>query len=103
MDDAAPAFSSVLARVEVLRAAGRRSNLLLPLAREVVGRLNFVELTDTVLADAASLNPPELRSLDAVHLASARTLENELEVLVTYDQSMIGAARAAGISVASPA
>jgi hypothetical protein len=59
-------------------------------------------LGDRVLDAAGALQPPTLRSLDAIHLASAQQLEGELKALVTYDERMIAAARSAGFRVVQP-
>jgi predicted nucleic acid-binding protein len=48
------------------------------------------------------MQPAQLRSLDAIHLASARHLGAAVEQIVTYDERMAHAAKAAGWSVASP-
>lgn len=60
-----------------------------------------VKATDRVRDDAARL-PGRLRSLDAVHVASAALLGSELIALVTYDQRMADAARSAGLPVTMP-
>jgi hypothetical protein len=95
--------SSALARTEVGRA-------LLPLGPEAIRRgeavLRTVELlrvNDRVLAEAGRLQPAELRSLDAIHLASVRQLGATLKRVVTYDARMADAARALGLTVAAPA
>jgi predicted nucleic acid-binding protein len=48
------------------------------------------------------MQPAELRSLDAIHLASAREMGMSVRQIVTYDERMAAAARASGFSVASP-
>jgi predicted nucleic acid-binding protein len=60
-----------------------------------------VMVSDQVRDDAARL-PGRLRSLDAVHVASASLLGSELIALVTYDQRMADAARGSGLPVAMP-
>jgi predicted nucleic acid-binding protein len=60
-----------------------------------------VRVTDQVRDDAARL-PGRLRSLDAIHVASASLLGSELIALVTYDRRMADAARGAGLPVAMP-
>jgi predicted nucleic acid-binding protein len=62
-----------------------------------------IELDADIAARASGLHPPRLRSLDAVHLASALTLEPELDAFVTYDDRQAAAARGAGLVVESPA
>jgi hypothetical protein len=97
-----PLVSSALARTEVLRA-------LLPAGDEAVGRgravlrgLDLLRVNDRVLEAAGLLLPLALRSLDAIHLATARELGDELGSLVTYDDRMAAAARALGHRVAAP-
>jgi predicted nucleic acid-binding protein len=95
--------TSALARTEVARA-------LLPLGPEavqrgdeVLRRVQLLRVNDRVLIEAGRLEPPELRSLDAIHLASARQLGASLTRIVTYDARMADAARACGWSVLAPA
>lgn len=97
-----PLVASALARTEVLRA-------LLPAGEEAVGRgravlrsLDLLRVNDRVLEAAGLLLPLALRSLDAIHLATARELGDELGALVTYDDRMAAAARALGHRVAAP-
>jgi predicted nucleic acid-binding protein len=71
-------------------------------ARLLLSGVDFIEISDDVLESAASLQPLTLRSLDAIHLASAQSLMEALGVLVTYDQRMVEAAHQLGLSVASP-
>lgn len=69
---------------------------------EVVRRIHLVRLNDRVLSEAGRLEPAELRSLDAIHLASAAQLGSSVKQIVTYDERMASAAQAYGWSVASP-
>ncbi len=61
-----------------------------------------MRVTDRVLNDAGRMRPPELRSLNAIHLASALLLGSAVKLIVTYDERMANGARAIGWSVASP-
>jgi predicted nucleic acid-binding protein len=94
--------SSALARVEVARALLPSGLEAVARGREVLGYLELLRLTDQVLSDAAGLEPPQLRSLDAIHLASARLLGPSVQQIVTYDKRMAAAAEAGGWKVASP-
>ena len=96
--------SSSLARVEVLRTVrriddteGRRR-----LAERVLARVALVGMSQPLLTRAGALEPPRLRSLDAIHLATALSLDG-LDALVTYDHRLADAASEAGLAVASPA
>ena len=65
-------------------------------------RIALLRLNDRVLTDAGRLEPSELRSLDAIHLASARQLGSSVKQIVPYDKRMADAAKACGWSVAAP-
>jgi predicted nucleic acid-binding protein len=97
-----PLVSSALARVEVERACLAVGRDVRDMAREVVARFDLVRINERVLATAASLLPPEIRSLDAIHLASASILGPSLRVVVTYDERMSAAARGLGWKVHAP-
>jgi predicted nucleic acid-binding protein len=61
-----------------------------------------VRINNRVLDDAGSMQPEALRSLDAIHLATALLLGDAVGVVVTYDERMAEAARSLGFTVASP-
>ncbi len=95
-----------LATVEVARALLRRGVATAALAAEVSEAflgLAIMELDSAIAESAGRLGPPALRSLDAIHLASAVALGRELDVLVTYDARLADAAHAAGLRVVAPA
>jgi predicted nucleic acid-binding protein len=94
--------SSALAIVEVLRNAIRQGPPAEARAREVLDVMEFVEFDRELLETAAALGPPTLRSLDAIHLASAMRLGEELGAVVTYDVRMQDAARALGLTAVAP-
>lgn len=98
-----PRVSTALVMVELPRAVMRAHPTALLQAHQVVSRVQKVVLSPQVLATAASLQPPRLRSLDAVHLASALLLRPELEAFVCYDQRLAAAAQDADLPVAQPA
>ena len=96
--------ASGLVRVEVLRALRRAhggSRAALRKAEQILGGIALVAVDEAILRDAAALEPGRLRSLDAVHLATALSLDG-LEALVTYDLRLRAAAVAAGLKVESP-
>lgn len=97
-----PVVASALARAEVARAllplgeeAGRRG-------REVLARLELIRISDRILAAAGELRPAELRTLDAIHLATARELGSDLARVVTYDEGLRAAAASTGLPVSAP-
>ena len=104
LDDYDEHTSSGLARVEVFRAIRRTGDdpRTAEHAERILSRMGLLALSDSVLADAATQDPQELRSLDAIHLATALSLDG-LDTFVTYDRRLADAAREAGLSVASPA
>ena len=65
--------------------------------------MELLAFDDEVITRAGELNPPTLRSIDAIHLASALSFGRELDVLVTYDRRLATAAEEARVAVASPA
>ena len=97
-------ISSALARVEVLRTL-RRRNLTEEAVRNaerMLSRMALVPLDDRVLSAAAEVGPGSLRSLDALHLATALSVFG-LDSFVTYDQRLFAAASAAGLRAMAPA
>ena len=94
--------SCALARVEVPRAVRQGGPAGIATAHDVLQGIRLVRLDDALLDDAAALTPP-LRSLDAVHLAAARSLGDDLLAVVTYDRRMASAARELGLRVEQPA
>ena len=95
--------SSALARTEVKRAVLQLGVTAMQRAEEVLKRIELVRMNNAVLNAAGVMKPDELRSLDAVHLATAALFETTLSDLITYDARMATAAQAHGWAVASPA
>jgi predicted nucleic acid-binding protein len=98
-------ISSALARAEVLRALKKikASGAARRQAERVLGRMALVRIDDSVLERAAAMDPPELHALDAIHLATALGLAEDLEALITYDRRLRDAAAGAGLRVWTPA
>jgi predicted nucleic acid-binding protein len=94
--------SCALARVEVVRAVRLHGAPAMTKARQLLRRLDLIQLDDELLDAAAALDGVVLRSLDAIHLAAARTLGDELTAIVTYDNHMTTAAGHAGLVVDAP-
>ena len=92
-----------LARTELTRAVRRVAPERMVDAYAVLDALTLLTVPVSVFASAGRLDPLELRSLDAVHLAAALELGDDLEALVAYDERLQQAARLNGIDVVAPA
>lgn len=95
--------SSALLRTELIRAIARVDSSAVPRALGLLAQVSLLVIDTQVLDRAARLSPPSLRSLDAIHLASALQLRDELTAFVAYDDRLLDAASALGMPVASPA
>jgi uncharacterized protein len=94
--------SSALLEVEGPRAARRTNPLAYDAARALIGGLELIEIDADVRRAAAALPDPGLRSLDAIHLATALSLGDRCGAFFAYDERLIAAARAHGLSVTVP-
>lgn len=97
-------ISSRIAWVELRRVLGRQSET--DADQQLDGLMEGVlaiELDEVIAVAAGGLAPPTLRSLDAIHIASALAAGDELTALVTYDRRMAAAAQASGLAVEAPA
>jgi uncharacterized protein len=97
-----PLVSSALARTEVIRALLLEGAEGIARGRAVLERIELVRINDRVLNTAGGLLPPDLRSLDAIHLATASQLGADLDQIVAYDDRMLEAAQRLGLKTASP-
>lgn len=95
--------SSALLIVEGRRAASRYGALALARARAALATITLLPVDDAVLELAADLKPSELRSLDALHLAAALTIKDDLRSMYCYDDRLATAARALELDVRQPA
>ena len=94
--------SSDLIRTELLRAVRRGAPEQMVAARAVLDSLILLSLATDTYERAGGLEPDLLRSLDALHLAVALELGDELDGVVTYDDRQAAAAEALGIAVVAP-
>jgi predicted nucleic acid-binding protein len=95
-------FTNRVAVVEVARAVGRRETAREAPVEAAFEGVEVIDLDEGIAAHARSIGPPSLRSLDAIHLASALALGPELDAFVTYDSRQADAARALGLNVEAP-
>lgn len=94
--------SSALLRIELTRVVTRAMPVLLPDARDLLSAFSYIAIDNDVVEGA--MNEPDrgLRSLDAIHLATARILSEDLSAIVSYDDRLLKAAADAGLSTESP-
>ncbi len=95
--------SSDLARTELLRVVRRAAPDRLERARQVLDAVTLIALSAETFEEAGRLAPPTMRSLDALHLAAALRLGDDLDTIVTYDDRLADAARLNGTSAVAPA
>jgi hypothetical protein len=98
-----PLATSILATVEVARAAARISPGSEATVSAVFEGLTVLGFDARLASSAAALSPANLRTLDAIHLATALQLGHELTAFVCYDDRLSTAARDAGLPVVAPA
>ena len=96
------AVTSDLTRTELLRATRRIAPDRMNAARAVLDSITVISVSTAVFERAGMLDPESVQSLDAIHLASALDLGDELDELATYDARLAEAARYYGITVVSP-
>ncbi|MFC3494377.1 type II toxin-antitoxin system VapC family toxin [Glycomyces rhizosphaerae] len=97
-----PWATSDLTRVELLRGVMRRQPMALLQAQQLITRMVRVPLSDGILLYASTCQPPLLRSLDAIHLASVMEFRKEIDWMLVYDKRLLEVANLNGINVASP-
>jgi predicted nucleic acid-binding protein len=91
-----------LARTELLRSVRRVAPDRMLRAREVLDSVTLMQVSTATFEAAGMLLPGSPRSLDAIHLASAMALGDELAGLLTYDSRLAAAAEEGGITVVAP-
>lgn len=98
-----PLVTSALGRVELMRVAVRAGDpSAIARADDLLDGLDTVRLSDVVMARAERIGPPDLRSLDAIHLASALELGPDLASVVVYDRRLATACRAVELPCKAP-
>jgi hypothetical protein len=94
--------SSALLRAEALRAIRHLGPDAVATVREGLRRVDLIGIDDRILDSAGILEPQVLRTLDAIHLATALAVGDDLDAIVTYDERMVAAARLVGLTTATP-
>lgn len=94
-------WSSYLLRTEALRAAARLG-VSSSMIEGVLDTVSLILPSSSTFFTAGQLSPVTLRSLDALHLAAAMEIGDDLQGIVAYDDRLIQAALAVSIKVHSP-
>lgn len=104
LEDWPSRLASVIARVELIRAVRRDAQPadVFDRATALLERMSLVTLEPAIITDACGAEPAGLRTLDAIHLATALSVREGLAGVVTYDRRLADAARRAGLTVWSP-
>ncbi len=95
-------MSSVLVEVETFRALARSTPAAISRLHSVLDLIDLVEIDAAVRVLARTVRPPTVRSLDAIHLATALHVGPQLTAFVTYDKRLAYAADAVGLNVQMP-
>lgn len=94
--------SSALIAVEAVRACARYGDEFAAAAAGGLDSLALLPIDAEVLSRARTMEPNDLRSLDAIHLATALSIQADLGVVISYDECLSGAARDHGLTVGTP-
>jgi uncharacterized protein len=95
--------SSALLAIETRRTVFREDPRLLPRADLLLTRVGQVAMSDPIVESASRLPDPALRTLNAIHLATALLLGGEVNVMISYDKRLCAAAKAHAVGTVSPA
>jgi predicted nucleic acid-binding protein len=97
-----PWVTSVIGHIEVMRAANRVGPATTAAAGRLLESVDTLVLTDAIVTVAKSIGPPELRTLDAVHLATALEYRRYLDAVCVYDRRLVEASKAQQLPVVTP-
>lgn len=97
-----PLVTSMIGRIELIRAASRLGAAASAAAHQLLASVDILILTDTIAGLAATLAPSQLRTLDAIHLATAHLHRDTLAAVCAYDRRLIAAAHDQQLPVTSP-
>lgn len=103
LKDRTDLVSSSLLAVEARRGAIRNDPTTLPRVDLLLAEFELVGISDTVIESASRLPDPMLRSLDAIHLATALLIRDDIDTLLSYDDRLLTAATSHGLPTAAPA
>jgi predicted nucleic acid-binding protein len=96
-------LASEIFAIEVIRAARRVGDSAVARAADLLRTVVLLPLTAEIRRDAGRVGVPALRSLDAIHLATALAVSERIGAVLTYDERLATACREAGLRVLAPA
>jgi uncharacterized protein len=96
-------ISSALVEVESFRALARHAPDAVARLHPVLDQIELADLDPVIRILALTVSPATVRSLDAIHMATAQRIRGQLTSFVTYDKRLADAARIAGLPVDAPA
>jgi predicted nucleic acid-binding protein len=94
--------TSAMGHIELIRAATRAGAAATAAARNIASTIDTLVLTETIAAITATIPPPELRTLSAIHLATAHAHRHSLTAFCVYDRRLLEAAESQGLPTVSP-
>jgi predicted nucleic acid-binding protein len=94
--------TSAIGHIELFRAATRAGAAATAVARNIASTIDTLVLTDTIAAIAATIPPAELRTLDAIHLATAHAHRPSITAFCAYDRRLLEAAESQDLPTVSP-
>jgi predicted nucleic acid-binding protein len=94
--------TSAIGHIELIRAAARAGPEAVAKARSVAAMIDSLLLTDAIAGSSATIPPAELRTLDAIHMATAHIHRRGLTAFCAYDRRLLEAAASQGLPTASP-
>ncbi len=97
-----PKLTSQLSVIEVVLTCHRRDPAAEPGVRSLLAGLDLIPISQEVVERAIQVRQPQLRSLDAIQLATALTVKDGLEAFVAYDRCLLEAAGAEQLPVVAP-
>ncbi|NNN20676.1 MAG: hypothetical protein HKL80_01565 [Acidimicrobiales bacterium] len=88
--------------IEVSRTCKIKEASSISATRHLLSGIDIIPITKEIIGLASILDPKELRSLDAMHLASTLSIREELEFFVAYDKKLTAVASKSGLAVFAP-
>jgi predicted nucleic acid-binding protein len=94
--------TSVIGHIELVRAARRIGHKTVLAAQRIANSIDTLLLTDGIAAMARTMGGPELRTLDAIHLATAAVHRDRISAFCVYDVRLLAAAVGEELPVSAP-